>query len=63
MYVDSISCDAVKMGRKRPLICTWDLERLRKREDIEIIEGGFGRGHLLGDYIEVEEVINQKVEV
>lgn len=50
IYVDGTSCDTMNVVRHRPAIRSWSCDSLKRRENLEIADGGFGLGDLLPAY-------------
>ncbi|KAI3680917.1 hypothetical protein L6452_35696 [Arctium lappa] len=60
LYVDITQCTKFVVERTRPTICVWNMELLRRREYLELTDGGFGTWPLLvqGDVADDENRTN-----
>ncbi|KAI3757626.1 hypothetical protein L6452_05168 [Arctium lappa] len=47
LYADITRCKKFDVERTRPTICVWNMELLRRREYLELTDGGFGTWPLL----------------
>ncbi|KVI01482.1 hypothetical protein Ccrd_020240 [Cynara cardunculus var. scolymus] len=65
LCADNFGCDVVDVGRQRPLIERWNVERLWRREGADIEKGGFGMGPLLEpiENVMISNSVNNKEEV
>ncbi|KAI3692442.1 hypothetical protein L6452_32258 [Arctium lappa] len=48
LYVESTECDKVHIEHRKPATKAWTLELLRRRQDVELDEGGLGYAPLRG---------------
>jgi hypothetical protein len=55
LYVDCVSCPGFADIKKESPISFWTAERLKKRENMEINNGGFGLGNLVDMYVDRED--------
>jgi hypothetical protein len=55
LYVDCVSCPGFTDNKKESPLSFWTAERLKKREKIEIKNGGFGLGNLVDMYVDRED--------
>lgn len=46
LYLDSIDSDELKVERTRPVICYWNSEKIKYRENLEMTIGRFGFGDI-----------------
>ncbi|KAI3759584.1 hypothetical protein L6452_07500 [Arctium lappa] len=49
LYADITECKKLNVERKRPAISVWNMENLRRREYLELSDGGFGTWKLIAD--------------
>ncbi|KAJ0606844.1 hypothetical protein HanHA89_Chr03g0089731 [Helianthus annuus] len=54
LYVDSVTCKGINEERTCSALEYWTSQRLQLREDMEIEQGGFGRGDLRGLFVTEE---------
>lgn len=63
LYLDSTLCDNVIVPRRRPALKGWYYELIKRRQEAEINEGGFGLVHLQPAYVKnVNEIEDDAVE-
>ncbi|KAL8258249.1 hypothetical protein R6Q59_030290 [Mikania micrantha] len=51
LYVDGISCPGINEHREQSPLRYWSLDKLQKRESMEIKQGGFGLGVILEHFV------------
>ncbi|KAI3745850.1 hypothetical protein L6452_08261 [Arctium lappa] len=49
LYADITECKKLDVERRRLAISVWNMENLRRREYLELSDGGFGTWQLIGD--------------
>lgn len=54
LYVDSVTCKGINEIRTVNALQFWTMQRLQLREDMELENGGFGKGDYRGLFVDEE---------
>lgn len=46
IYLDQTKCKKFDVERRRPAILGWTTEKIKRRQEVEIKSGGFGKGNI-----------------